>query len=179
MPSYYASLQCPGKGCTDKAKNSDGSNRTPLNQERQKLTFHTAAAIMNCKIGTSPTATYGSPALPLIDGDCNARAATSAAGRALNGEDIQAIKDVAALLDTFNNSGDSIPLPSTCTTCTSALVDSPADPKNAEAMAKTIYSDTNGETIGGTPTLPTPNLLTGVKGYDDKYWSHSIEPFDT
>jgi hypothetical protein len=114
------------------SKKSNGSKRTALDQARMQLLQQLVGAMLNVQ----------------AFGDDGTGAALIAAGKAaFIGTDKNLILSVANQLDTFNQSGDSSPLPP-------GVNPGPADPKGAKAIANipfwdnlTLVESTSGITI--------------------------------
>ena len=100
------------------ARNSDGSHREDLCKARKTTSFHVVAAILNSAL------VNGKP-MPVTLAEIQA---------IMSGTDIQAIKDLGSLLDTYNNSGDDVPIDS-------LVPIGNADPNGAKAIANIPYAD--------------------------------------
>ncbi|MGH9910325.1 MAG: hypothetical protein ACRD32_06755, partial [Nitrososphaerales archaeon] len=170
LSTYFASFT------SSISKNSDGTARSTLNQAKMQLTQQAVAAIMNCKMGSSPGIDAGAvPPKPFLSPSCNAIPGTSvgdainvSANTAANRGEILRVKTA---LDTFNNSGDPIPLTPVLTSLLGA------NPALKSTIAATIFNDSPS---AGTETAApaTPNGLSGVGGYNDLYWTGFVQPFD-
>jgi uncharacterized repeat protein (TIGR01451 family) len=78
----------------NKAKNTDGSSRSALCQARIQGAFQAISALLNSCLDNGATPPKTPAQIAAI----------------LGGTDVQAIRNLAGLLDTFNNSGDDIPI---------------------------------------------------------------------
>ena len=102
----------------NKARNSDRSKRDPLCKAKEIASFQAVAAVLNSGLEN------GAP-LPVSLAEIQS---------ILGGEDINAIKALGKTLDSYNNSGDRVP------------IDSPvpigkANPKGAKLAANIPFAD--------------------------------------
>jgi hypothetical protein len=106
------------------AKNSDGSKRSALCQAKEQLAFQALAAILN-------DATPGGATMPVTLAQIQSAMCSTDSSKA----NIQAIKDLAKVLDAYNNQGDNIAfdpsLPAT----------GKATPGDASSMANLPFAD--------------------------------------